>query len=409
MHNILLSCPGAVNDNVGLKTALGDRCANITIMTSIPPVMYNFSEMKRLVVKIGSNILADEKEGLNTKRISSIASDIAELKKEGYDVVIVSSGAIAAGMRKLGLKQKPRDIQLKQAAAAVGQSRLMWAYERSFSEFDAKVAQVLLTQEDFSDRKRYINSKNTLLTLLSYGVVPVVNENDTVSTDEIKFGDNDNLAALVSILVEADRLVILSDVEGLYTADPRFNPGAELVPCVEEITAEIERRSGGAGSAMGTGGMYSKVLAAKKAVSYCIPVNIISGKKKGLIIAILNDKQHGTFFKPAPCRLSHRKGWIAYSSRTKGTLVLDDGAVRALTAMGKSLLPSGIISTEGDFELGDSVNCADLKGRRIAKGIVNYSSSDMRKIMGKRTSEIEKILGYKYSDEAIHRDNLVIL
>lgn len=365
--------------------------------------------MKRLVVKIGSNILADEKEGLNTKRIFSIASDIAELKDEGYEVVIVSSGAVAAGMRKLGLKHKPRDIKLKQAAAAVGQSSLMWAYERSFGEFHATVAQVLLTREDFSDRKRYINSKNTLLELLSYGVVPIVNENDTVATEEIKFGDNDNLAALVSVLVEADRLVILSDVEGLYTEDPRFNPRAELISFVEEITVDIERRSGRAGSSVGTGGMYSKVLAAKKAVSHCIAVNVINGKKKGLIRAILSGKQHGTLFKPAPCRLSHRKGWIAYNSRSKGTLVLDEGAVKALTGMGKSLLPSGIISVEGEFELGDAVNCTDLKGGRIAKGIINYSSSDLRKIMGKKTSEIEKVLGYKYSDEAIHRDNLVLL
>ncbi len=371
--------------------------------------MYNFSEMKRLVVKIGSNILADEKEGLNTKRIGAIASDIAGLKGEGYEVVIVSSGAVAAGMRKLGLKQRPKEIKLKQAAAAVGQSSLMWAYEKNFAEFGAKVAQVLLTQEDFSDRKRYINSKNTLLTLLSYGVVPIVNENDTVATDEIRFGDNDNLAALVAILVEADRLVILSDVEGLYTEDPRYNPKAELVACVEEISDDIERRAGGAGSRVGTGGMYSKLLAAKKAIAHCIPVNIINGRKKGLIIEILNDKQHGTFFKPGPCRLSHRKGWIAYSSRTKGSLVLDDGAVKALTSMGRSLLPSGIAGVEGDFELGDAVNCVDGKGRRIAKGIVNYSASDIRKIMGKKTSEIEKVLGYKYSDEAIHRDNLVLL
>jgi glutamate 5-kinase len=365
--------------------------------------------MKRIVVKIGSNILADAREGLNAERISAIASDIAEVKEGGYEVVIVSSGAVAAGMRKLGMKQKPRDVKLKQAAAAVGQSSLMWAYEKSFAEFEAKVAQVLLTQEDFSDRKRYLNSKNTLLTLLSYGVVPIVNENDTVATDEIRFGDNDNLAALVAILVEADRLVILSDVEGLYTEDPRFNPKAELVSCVGEISGDIERRAGGAGSAVGTGGMYSKVLAAKKAVAHCIPVHIISGRKKGLVVAILNGKSHGTLFKPGPCRLSHRKGWIAHSSRTKGSLVLDDGAVKALTAMGKSLLPSGITGVEGDFELGDSVNCVDGKGRRIAKGIVNYSASDIRKIMGKRTSEIEKLLGYKYSDEAIHRDNLVVL
>ena len=365
--------------------------------------------MKRLVVKIGSNILADEKEGLNTRRISAIASEIAEVKTEGYDVVVVSSGAVAAGMRKLGMKQKPKDIKSKQAAAAVGQSSLMWAYEKSFAEFGAKVAQVLLTQEDFSDRKRYINSKNTLLTLLSYGVVPIVNENDTVATDEIRFGDNDNLAALVAILVEADRLVILSDVEGLYREDPRLNPKAELVACVEEITGEIEKRAGGAGSAVGTGGMYSKVLAAKKALAHCIPVHILSGKRKGLIVEVLEGRPHGTVFRPGTCRLSHRKGWIAYSSRTKGSLVLDDGAVRALTSQGKSLLPSGITGIEGHFELGDAVNCVDGKGRRVAKGIVNYSASDLRKIMGKKTSEIEKLLGYKYSDEVIHRDNLVTL
>ena len=365
--------------------------------------------MKRLVVKIGSNILSDEKEGLNTKRISAIASEIAAVKEGGYDVVVVSSGAVAAGMRKLGMKQKPRDIKLKQAAAAVGQSSLMWAYEKSFDEFGTKVAQVLLTQEDFSDRKRYINSKNTLLTLLSYGVVPIINENDTVSTDEIRFVDNDNLAALVSILVEADRLVILSDVDGLYREDPRLNPKAELVACVEEISGEIEKLAGGAGSAVGTGGMYSKVLAAKKALAHCIPVHILSGKRKGLIAEVLSGGQQGTFFRPGPCRLSHRKGWIAYNSRTKGSLVLDDGAVRALTTQGKSLLPSGITGVEGDFDLGDAVSCVDGRGRRIAKGIVNYSASDLRKIMGKKTSEIERLLGYKYSDEAIHRDNLVTL
>jgi glutamate 5-kinase len=365
--------------------------------------------MKRIVVKIGSNILADEKEGLNTGRISSIAADIAELQRDGHDVVIVSSGAVAAGMRKLGLKVKPKDIKLKQAAAAVGQSSLMWAYERSFAEHGIKVAQVLLTQDDFSDRKRYINSKNTLLTLLSYGVVPVVNENDTVATDEIKFGDNDNLASLVAILVEAERLLILSDVDGLYEEDPRINADAALMRTVDKITPAIEKLAGGAGSSVGTGGMYSKVLAAKKAVSHGIAVNVINGKKKGLLVLVMKGRQYGTLFEPGENRLSHRKGWIAYSSRPKGTLVLDDGAVRAITMMGKSLLPSGVISVEGDFEVGDSVFCIDKLGKRIAKGLTNYSSSDVSKIMGKKTSAIEKTLGYKYSEEAIHRDNLVVL
>lgn len=365
--------------------------------------------MKRLVIKIGSNILADGKEGLNTKRISSIASDIALLHDKGYDIVIVSSGAVAAGMKKLGLKKRPKDIKLKQAAAAVGQSSLMWAYERSFGEFNRKVAQVLLTRDDFSDRKRYINSKNTLLTLLSYRIIPVINENDTVSTDEIKFGDNDHLASLVAGIIEAERFIILSDVEGLYTADPRHNPGAGLIEYVEEITPELEERAGGAGSVVGTGGMYSKILAAKRAMDHGIMVHIISGKKEGLLAALIEGKQCGTTFRPKKEKLSSRKGWIAYGSRSKGSLTLDDGAVKALVEGGKSLLPSGIISAEGAFDTGDAVYCLSAKGDRIAKGLTNYSSSELEKIRGKRTSEIEGILGYKYSDEAIHRDNLVLL
>ncbi|MEW6586943.1 MAG: glutamate 5-kinase, partial [Nitrospirota bacterium] len=329
--------------------------------------MYN-SIVKRLVVKIGSNILADGKEGIDTKRISSIARDIRALYDEGYEAVIVSSGAIAAGMRKLGLKEKPTDVKLKQAAAAVGQSSLMWAYERGFSEYGMKVAQVLLTRDDLSDRKRYINSKNTLLTLLAYKIVPVINENDTVATDEIKFGDNDYLASLVAGLTEAERLIILSDVEGLYTEDPRHSPKARLVECVEEITPEIERRAGGAGSSVGTGGMYSKILAAKRAMSHGIVVHIVSGRKDGLLPSLIGGNPAGTLFKPKQERLSSRKGWIAYGSRSKGNIVIDDGAVKALVEGGKSLLPSGILSVEGQFDIGDAVSCLDAKGRRIAKG-----------------------------------------
>ena len=365
--------------------------------------------MKRLVVKIGSNILANGKEGLDTKRISFIARDISELHDKGYDVVIVSSGAVAAGMRKLGLKEKPKDIKLKQAAAAIGQSHLMWAYERSFGEYGKKVAQVLLTRDDFADRKRYINSKNTLLTLLTYRVVPVINENDTVATDEIKFGDNDYLASLVAGLVEADRLIILSDVEGLYTADPKRNSRAGLIEYVEEITPELEERAGGAGSIVGTGGMYSKILAAKRAVSHGIMVHIISGRKDGLLKSLLEGNHCGTLFKPREEKLSSRKGWIAYGSRSKGSLVIDEGAVKALVEGGKSLLPSGIISVEGDFDTGDAIYCLNSKDVRIAKGLTNYSSSEINKIKGKKTSEIEKILGYKYSEEVIHRDNLVLI
>lgn len=365
--------------------------------------------MKRIVIKIGSNIVSGDKEGLDTKRISSIARDITEVQNIGYEVIVVSSGAIAAGMKKLGLKEKPRDIKLKQAAAAVGQSSLMWAYERSFNYFGKKVAQILLTQDDLSDRKRYINSKNTLLTLLSYKIIPIINENDTVATDEIRFGDNDYLASLVSSLVEAEKLIILSDVEGLYTDDPRKNSEAKLIEYVEEITPQLEKIAGGEGSAVGTGGMYSKILAAKRAVNNGITVHIISGKKEGLIFELIQGKKYGTTFKPSKERLSSRKGWIAYGSRAKGSLIIDDGAVKALVKGGKSLLPSGIIAVEGNFDIGDAVYCLDPKGNRIAKGLINYSYSEITKIKGKKTSEIGRILGYKYSDEAIHRDNLVLL
>jgi glutamate 5-kinase len=365
--------------------------------------------MKRLVVKIGSNILADGKEGLDTKRISSIACEIAELHDMGYDIVLVSSGAIAAGMGKLSLKEKPRDIKLKQAVAAIGQSSLMWAYERSFGDYRKKVAQVLLTRDDLSDRKRYINSKNTLLTLLLYRIIPIINENDTVATDEIRFGDNDYLASLVASLIEAERLIILSDVDGLYTEDPRRSVKAKIIDYVEEITPELEEKAGGAGSAVGTGGMYSKLLAAKQAVSHGIIVHIISGRKDGLLTSLMQGKHCGTIFKPKKEKLSSRKGWIAYGSRSKGSLIIDEGAIKALIQGGKSLLPSGIVSVEGNFDTGDAVYCLDSKGNRIAKGLTNYSSSEIEKIKGRKTSEIEKVLGYKYSDEAIHRDNLVLL
>ncbi len=361
------------------------------------------------MVKIGSNILAHDEQGLDIKRIAAISRELSDIQDKGYDVVVVSSGAIAAGMRKLGLTTKPKDIQHKQAAAAVGQSTLMWAYERSFATCGKKVAQVLLTRDDFADRKRYINSKNTFLTLLSYRVFPIVNENDTVSTDEIKFGDNDHLASLVASLVEAERLIILSDVDGLYTVDPRSNEHATLIECVDAITPEIEKRAGGAGSVIGTGGMYSKVLAAKRAVAHGIIVHIISGKKEGVLTGIMEGRPAGTLFRPREEKLSSRKGWIAYGSRAKGSITLDDGAVKALIESGKSLLPSGIVSVDGEFDIGDAVYCLDSRGNRIAKGLTNYAASDMKKISGKRTSQIEEILGYKYSDEAIHRDNLVIL
>ncbi len=364
--------------------------------------------MKRLVIKIGSNILASPEQGLNSKRLHAITKDVSDIIDSGYEAVIVSSGAIAAGLKKLGLKEIPKDIKRKQAAAAIGQSSLMWAYEHSFADFNKKVAQVLLTRDDITNRLRYINAKNTMYALMSYGVIPVINENDPVAVDEIKFGDNDILAALVAGLVEADMLIILSDVDGLYTRDPRYKD-ARLIDRVDEITPDIEEIAGGRGSAISTGGMYSKLLAAKQVNNYGIPAVVINGKKSGLLINLFNGEKVGTYFKPKKERLSSKKGWIAYGLKSKGAIYLDDGAVKALTSQGKSLLPSGITKIDGNFDVGDAVSCVSKEGKKIAKGLTNYSSKDLKLIKGKRTSEIERLLGYKYSDEAIHRDNLVVV
>lgn len=364
---------------------------------------------KRIVIKIGSNILASSGNGLDIERIRSIVDDISAIHDEGYDPVVVSSGAIAAGMRNLALKRKPHDIVLKQAAAAVGQSSLMWAYEKCFGVHGKKVAQILLTREDLSDRKRYINSRNTINTLISYGVIPIINENDTVATDEIRFGDNDHLASLVAALIEAERLIILSDVDGLFTEDPRKNPKASIISKVNKVTSEIERIAGGVVSNVGTGGMYSKVLAAKRAMNSGITVNIVNGREKGILLSLLKGERHGTEFIAKAVRPSQKKMWIAHGIRAKGSVSLDRGAVKAIVKSGKSLLPSGIISVSGNFDTGDAVYCLDHEGNKIAKGLVNYSSEEIEKIKGKNTREIEGILGYKYSDEIIHRDNLALL
>lgn len=363
----------------------------------------------KIVIKLGSNIVSGE-EGLDEAQIGRIASEIAELYSMGNEIVMVSSGAIAAGMKRLSLKKRPSDIRHKQATAAVGQSALMWAYEQAFSVHRIMVAQVLLTRDAFFDRLRYINAKNTLLTLLDYRVIPIINENDTVSIEEIKFGDNDLLASLVAGLLGAEHLVILSDVDGLYNRDPRRYKNAELIKTVKEITPELKALAGGAGSIVGTGGMYSKLMAAEKAMNFGIRVSIINGKRKGLLKKLLIEGSSvGTTFLPARKRLTARKGWIAFGLRARGEVVIDDGAVLALRQKGKSLLPSGIKGIKGEFRAGDAVYCVDQKGIRVAKGLINYSSEELERIKGLKTSEIEKALGYKYADEVIHRDNLVLV
>jgi glutamate 5-kinase len=360
-----------------------------------------------IVIKVGSNIIAGP-EGIETKRVSAIVRQLSELHNQGHRVALVTSGAIAAGMVKLGLKKRPQEIELKQAVAAVGQSTLMWIYEKKFSRYGKKVAQVLLTRDAFYDRVRYINARNTLMSLLQMKVIPIINENDTVAIEEIKFGDNDQLAALVAGLLEADRLVILSDVDGLYTSDPKKDPEATLIDEVIGSDDRIETIAKPTTGEYGTGRMFSKVLAAKKAVQFGIKVHIISGHKPSLIKKVIEGHKAGTVFLPLGRKVSARKTWIGLGTKAKGSILIDDGAVRAVVERQKSLLPGGILSVEGKFERGDAVYCTDQKGRRVAKGLTNYSSEEIGKIKGRRSSEIERILGYKYSEEVIHRDNLVV-
>ncbi len=368
------------------------------------------SKTRRVVIKVGSAVLTSSGGGLDQKRIEQLAREIVSIMDERREVVLVSSGAIAAGLAKLGLKKtKGMPLPLKQAAAAVGQSGLMWMYEKTFGAHGKKVAQVLLTREDLSNRSRFLNARNTLHTLLEYGVIPIINENDTVAVDEIKFGDNDNLSGMVVQLIDADLLVILSDIDGLYTADPRLHPDARFIPVVEKITAEMERGAGDALSGVGTGGMRSKIMAAKKVGAYGVPMVILNGKKTGLLAALFDGKETGTLFLPRPEKMDSRKHWIAYTAASKGGIVVDDGGREALVNKGKSLLPGGVVSVEGTFKVGDCVNCLDLRGTVFARGLIKYSSLDLDRIRGLKTSQIESVLGHKDYDEVIHRDDLVIL
>lgn len=362
-----------------------------------------------VILKIGSTVLTSKESGLNEERLARLSAEIAALAAGGRQVVVVSSGAIATGMARLGLKERPREIPLKQAAAAVGQSGLMEAYEKHFQKHGRLVAQVLLTHADLANRQRYLNARNTLSTLLDLNVIPVINENDTVSVEELKFGDNDSLSAMVAGMLHADLLVILSDVDGLFTEDPRNNPDATLCDMVEQITPEVLKSAGGSATVEGTGGMASKVHAARKAAKAGIPTAIINGTRPDTISTLFSGQREGTLFLAEVCPLPSRKQWIAITLKPKGSLVLDAGATKAVTEGGKSLLPSGIREIHGRFDLGDVVTCVDASGNEICRGLVNYPAADLQKIRGAKTTEIEKILGYKYYDEVIHRDDLVVL
>jgi glutamate 5-kinase len=367
------------------------------------------SRVKRVVIKIGSSVLTNEHGELSEGVFDEIAGEISRIKSRGIEPIIVSSGAIAAGMKKLNLGVKPRDISMKQAIAACGQSALMWYYEKAFSAFGEKVAQILLTHDVLSVRKRFLNARKTLFTLLRMEVIPIVNENDTVAVEEIMLGDNDNLAALVTSLVEADLLVLLTDIEGLYNKDPRNHRDAELITLIDEIDERIEEIAGETLGRTTTGGMRTKIEASKTAAAFGVPTIIANGKKPTKLSEIFSGKDIGTLFLPAKEKLKGRKHWIAFTLKPSGEIRIDDGAKRAISSSGKSLLPAGIKDVSGEFEVGELVRCIDEGGIEVARGLSSYSSDEIRKIAGAKTSEIEKILGYKYSDEVIHRDDLVVV
>jgi len=368
-----------------------------------------FKKIKRVVIKIGSRVLTDDDGALDMRVIGQICDDIAALRKQGRQVVVVSSGAIAAGRSELGMAEKPKTIPHKQAAAAIGQTRLMRAYEEALAVHGLKVAQVLLTSEDLASRQRFLNARATLDALLGFGIIPVINENDTVVVDEIKFGDNDNLSSLVTNVAEAGLLMILTDIDGFFSADPRSNPDAVLISLVKGITREVERAAGGSGSTVGTGGMATKVAAAKKAAKNGVPTIIVPGKRQGVISALMRGEEVGTLFLPTDGGLNRRKHWIAYTLKPAGRIVVDDGAREVLLKKGKSLLPSGVIRVEGRFERGASVRICGSDEQEFARGLSDYSSSEIARLAGHKSSRIEAILGYRYADVIVHRDNLVVL
>ena len=365
---------------------------------------------KRIVVKVGSSTITHANGKCDFSRIDKLARELSDWQNQDKEMILVTSGAVAVGVDRLGLPGKPKTIPGKQAAAAVGQGILMHTYEKIFAEYGQVVAQVLLTRMETIDRHRYTNARNTFMELLRQRVIPIVNENDVVALDELKIGDNDNMSALVASIVDADLVIILSDVDGLYTANPQTHPDAKLVSRVEEITPEIEASAGGAGSSVGTGGMFTKIQAAKNATTSGINLVIASGSEKEAISRILEGEEVGTLFVSKENRLQFRKRWLAFGSRIMGRVIVDSGCEQAIKkAGGCSILPVGIAAVEGDFEAGNTVSVVTAGGREIARGLSHYSSDELKKIAGCQTAEIEECLGHKAFGEGIHRDDLVIL
>jgi len=365
-------------------------------------------DARRLVVKVGSALVTNEGRGLDPVAISVWGAQLAQLRALGKEVVMVSSGAIAEGIKRLGWTRRPSEIHELQAAAAVGQMGLAQVYESCFRAHGLQTAQVLLTHEDLADRRRYLNARSTLMTLLRLGVVPIINENDTVVTDEIKVGDNDTLGALVANLIDADALVILTDQQGLYTADPRRDPTATLLPRVIAGDPLLERMAGGAGSSIGRGGMITKVLAARRAAHGGASTVVCSGRETDVLLRLAAGESVGTEFVAQTPRLAARKQWLADHLQLRGSVRLDAGAVRALRDDGKSLLPIGVVEVVGEFERGEVVAVLDPDGRELARGLINYAASDARRIARRPSSEIEALLGFVEEPELIHRDNLVL-
>lgn len=363
---------------------------------------------KRWVVKIGSALLTDDGQGLNKKALAKWVEQMANLSKQGVEVVLVSSGSVAEGMKRMGWKSRPKLLNELQAAASVGQMGLIQAYESLFSEHDMHTAQILMTHDDLSNRTRYLNVKRTIETLLEYKILPIINENDTVVTDEIRFGDNDTLAALTANLISADVLVILTDQKGLYDDNPRENPQAQLITEAQVSRKDIEAMASPEGGALGKGGMYTKVMAAKRAARSGTATLIASGREDNVLGKLFAGEECGTLLIPDLDPMPARQQWLAGHLQARGTVVLDAGAVKVLQNSGKSLLPIGIKSIKGQFQRGEMVVCEDEQGRCIAKGLINYSTTEAIKIIGQPSHQIESILGFIEDESMIHRDNLVL-
>lgn len=365
---------------------------------------------KRIVIKVGTSTITYANGKRNFSQIDRLAREISDLQNQGKEMILVTSGAVAVGVDRMGLPGKPKTIPGKQAAAAVGQGVLMHTYEKFFADYGQIVAQVLITKTEAIDRHRYTNTRNTFMELMRQRVIPIVNENDVVALDELKIGDNDNMSALVAGIVDADLVIILSDVDGLYTANPQTHPDAVIVPEVAEITSEIEASAGGIGSARGTGGMATKIQAAKAATSSGIHLVIASGTEKNAITRVLQGEELGTLFVSRENRLQFRKRWLAFGAKIAGSIVVDEGCAKAIRkAGGCSILPAGVFAVQGDFLPGSTVSVIDKDAHELARGLVHYSSAELEQIKGCNSGEIANILGHKNFDEVIHRDDLVIL